>query len=240
MESKISLIMPTYNRAGNFLKFAIESVLKQTYNGFELIIVDDASTDKTKEVVMSFGNPKIVYHQTDHNHGEYWSTNYGMSMSKGKYVTWIHSDDLLPINSLELRLKELEQNSGLDFVHGDIEKIDENGNVIEKIEAIETNSQEVFQKYIKNLDEGNMVYLIHHTTIMMRRSFFYKVGPFDSSLPFAGDIDWMVRALRIGNYKKIPSVLYLYRKHASTRRVVDIKQGVDKVTIHKNIAERYV
>lgn len=232
--------MPTYNRGDSYLRDAIGSVLKQSFRDFELIIVDDASTDRTKEVVSSFGDKRIVYERTDHNHGEYWSTNFGMSLSKGTYVSWIHSDDMLPLDSIKKRVSELLKNPKLDFVHGDIQKIDQNGVVIETIEGTQLNSKEVFCQYINHLKEGNMIYLIHHTTIMMKRSFFYEAGPFDCSLPFAGDIDWMVRALRIGTYKRIPHVLYLYRTHGDSRRIVDVKTGIDKITVHKNIAFRYL
>jgi len=232
--------MPTYNRGDSYLHDAIGSVLKQSFRDFELIIVDDASTDKTKEVVLSFGDKRIVYEQTDHNHGEYWSTNFGMSLSKGTYVSWIHSDDMLPPDSIKNRVSELLKDPKLDFVHGDIQKIDQNGVVIETIEATQLDSKNVFHQYINHLKEGNMIYLIHHTTIMMKRSFFYKAGPFDSSLPFAGDIDWMVRALRTGTYKRIPHILYLYRTHGGSRRIVDVKTGIDKITVHKNIALRYL
>lgn len=240
MNPKVSLVMPTYNRGDSYLKTAIQSVLDQSYSDFELVIIDDASTDNTKDIVLSCNDKRIMYHQTDHNHGEYWSTNFAMSLSKGQYVTWIHSDDMMPKESLMLLVKELDANHGIDFVHGDIEKVDETGTVIESLISTDDNSPNVFNQYVTALQEGKMVYLVHHTTIMMKRSFFYKAGPFDSSLPFGGDIDWMVRALRIGSFKRIPQVLYLYRKHALTRRVVDVKDGVDKVAVHKNIAARYI
>ena len=99
MEPKISIVMPTYNRADSFFRAAIESALNQTYKNFELIIIDDASTDNTSKLVNSFNDKRIVYFQSDHNHGEYWATNYGIILAKGKYLTWLHSDDILPTNS---------------------------------------------------------------------------------------------------------------------------------------------
>jgi glycosyltransferase involved in cell wall biosynthesis len=241
MKPQISIVMPTYNRANSFLKNAVQSVLTQTYKNFELIIVDDASIDNTFKLINSFNDKRIVYYKTKHNHGEYWATNYGISLSKGKYITWLHSDDILPLNSLQIRVKELEINQQLDFVHGDIIIIDEKGNEIKKKESTDLNTDEVFKTFINNLIAGKMIStLVHHTTIMMKRNFFYKVGPFDCSLPFAGDIDWLVRALRIGKYKRIPEILYLYRIHNQTRRILDIKSGINKEAIHKQIASRYI
>ena len=241
MEPKISIVMPTYNRADSFFRAAIESALNQTYKNFELIIIDDASTDNTSKLVNSFNDKRIVYFQSDHNHGEYWATNYGIILAKGKYLTWLHSDDILPTNSLELRIKGLEVNPELDFVHGDIIIIDKNGKEIKRKESTDLNSEIVFKTFIENLIQGKMIStLVHHTTIMMKKNFFYKAGPFDCSLPFAGDIDWLIRALRIGEYKRIPQVLYLYRIHEQTRRVLDIKSGVNREFVHINIAKRYI
>lgn len=240
MHPTVSVVMPTYNRAGKFLQEAITSLLRQTYSDFELIVVDDASQDTTEEIITSFNDNRIVYKKTDHNHGEYWSTNYGMGLTRGKYATWLHSDDILPIDSLELRVKKLEEDPTLDFVHGAIVKIDENGTVLERLDATTQTGRQVFDTYIQTLAKGKMVYLVHHTTVLMKREFFYKAGLFDDTLPFAGDIDWLIRALRIGNFTAINQILYNYRKHSQTRRVMDVAHGINKEKVHKLIASRYV
>jgi len=81
--------------------------------------------------------------------------------------------------------------------------------------------------------------MIHHLTIMMKWNFFYTAGPFDCSLPFAGDIDWLIRAVRAGTFGYIPEVLYHYRTHPGTRRTVDLQHGVNKDEVHQMIARRY-
>lgn len=240
MKPKVSIVLPTYNRGNIFLIKAINSVLNQSFKDFELIIIDDASTDETKKIISKFNDKRIHYIKNEKNHGEYWSTNYGISLAQGSYLTWVHSDDVMPPDSLLLRIKALEKNKKLDFVHGDIIKIDENDNVIKKSISTDKVGEHVFKSYINSLKEGNMVSLVHHTTIMMKKNFFYKAGPFDCSLPFAGDIDWLIRALRVGCYSRIPDILYFYRSHPQTRRVMDLKKGIDKIAIHKLIASRYV
>lgn len=234
----ISVIMPTYNRA-TMIKDAVESVVKQSYRNFEFIIIDDASTDETEEIIKSFADPRIRYVQTKSNHGEYWSTNYAANMANGKYLTWIHSDDRMPTNSLEVRYGALEKNQGIDFVHGDIERIDENNNIIEKLNAVEWPKEKLLEQYLLLEEEREIKYMIHHLSIMMRWNFFYKAGPFDASLPFAGDIDWLIRAIRCGQFMRIPQVLYYYRTHPGSRRVQDVKGGVDKKTVTLMINRRY-
>lgn len=239
---KLSIIVPTYNRASTYLSATIQSALSQSYADFELFIVDDHSTDNTEEIVKSFmtHDPRVRYFKAPVNYGEYWVTNYGMSNSKGTYVTWLHSDDLLPVGSLERRMGALEADSTLDFVHGAITKINEKSEPFETLQATDSTANDLYRTYVGKLIEGNMEYQIHHTTVMMKRSFFYRTGPFDCSLPFAGDIDWLVRALRIGKFQKVPDVLYLYRKHQGARTVTDLKEGVDKIQVRKMIAQRYL
>lgn len=214
MKPKISIVLPTYNRGNTFLIKAINSVLNQSFKDFELIIINDASMDDTEKIISKFNDKRIQYIKTEKNHGEYWSTNYGISLARGDYLTWIHSDDIMPSDSLLLRLKELEKKPKLDFVHGDIIKIDKNDNMIIKLLSTDKTGEYVFKSYINSLIKGKMIYLVHHTIIMMKKNFFYKAGPFDCSLPFAGDIDWLIRALRIGCYSRIPQILYFYRSHS--------------------------
>lgn len=236
----LSVIMPTYNRAKDYLAKSIESALSQTYRDFQLIVLDDCSTDNTAELVASYKDSRITYYKAPSNNGEYWLTNYGMNIAKGAYVTWLHSDDLLPPDSLEKRMKALTEDLSLDFVHGDITKINPENREIATLPSTDDTSNSLYLTYASQLAKGEMAYLIHHTTVMMKRSFFYRTGPFDCSLPFGGDIDWLIRAIRIGKFRRIPSVLYLYRKHEGARTVTDLKEGVDKIAVRKMISSRYL
>ena len=216
----LSIVTPTYNRAGIYLRQAIESTLAQSFKDFEFIIIDDCSTDNTQELIASFNDSRIRLIVTNKNYGEYHSTNYGVSLSLGSYFTWIHSDDTLTENSLENRVNFLKNNPDVDFVHGNIIGIDQDGVEFKKVSATERHDSSVFDEYVSNLVNGKCPSLIHHTSIMMKRNFFYKTGPFDCSLPYAGDIDWLVRAVRIGNYRNIPVFLYYYRSHPPTTKAL--------------------
>jgi len=240
MAPQLTVFMPSYNRAATYLQAAIDSVLKQSFGDFELLIVDDGSTDNTREVVAGYTDKRIVFHPMEKNYGEYWVTNYGIAHARGQYLTWVHTDDLLPPGSLKLRMEELVNNPDLDFVHGDINRIDENGNTVEYLPAVEWDSEKLVKEYVKLPEEREIRYMVHHSTVMMRWNFFYKAGPFDASLPYAGDIDWLIRAIRIGRYKRIPQVLYHYRTHSGTRRIQDIKHGVNKNDIIMLINRRYI
>ncbi len=89
---KVSVILPTYNRA-HLIKRAIQSVLDQTYQNFEIIVVDDGSTDNTEEQVRSFNNPKIRYIRYNENKGAAFARNAGIKASRGDYIAFQDSDD---------------------------------------------------------------------------------------------------------------------------------------------------
>lgn len=88
----VSIVMPAYNMA-TFLLECIPSILEQDYNNFELIIVDDGSTDKTNDIVQSFSDNRIVYVQ--HEHDYMASMNIGIQLTKGKYIMRMDADDLM-------------------------------------------------------------------------------------------------------------------------------------------------
>lgn len=230
--------MPTYNRASLIGK-AIASVLEQTHADFELIIVDDGSTDNTADIVRSFKDNRLQYYRMDKNSGEYETTNYAVSKAAGQYLTWIHSDDMLPKDSLKVRLEALINNQKLDFVHGDIAKIDINDAIIERLAGSDWSKDKIISQYLILPEEREVKYIIHHLSIMMLREFFKKTGPFDTTLPFAGDIDWLMRALIRGNFIPIHRLTYLYRTHNLSRRVTDIENGVDKNAVLRTIISRY-
>ena len=104
----ISVIMTAYN-AARYIRYSIESILNQTYSNFELIIVDDASTDRTSKIIDEYASkdPRILYLHNKINYGTYVSKNIGIKHSKGQYITFQDSDDYSIRNRLELQLNTL-------------------------------------------------------------------------------------------------------------------------------------
>ena len=109
-EIKVSVIIPTYNRA-KLIKRSILSVLNQTYQNFEIIVVDDGSADDTKSVVESFNNPKIRYIRHDINKGQSAARNTGIKNAKGKYIAFQDSDDEWLPEKLEKQMSCFESPS---------------------------------------------------------------------------------------------------------------------------------
>lgn len=124
-EQLISIIIPTFNRM-NTLPRAVESVLRQTYQNFELIIVDDCSSDTTKEYIDSLADERVRYHRNEKNMGAAESRNIGVSLAKGEYIAFQDSDDEWLPNKLEdvLACLDQEENQDADLIFHQMEEID--------------------------------------------------------------------------------------------------------------------
>ena len=125
-----SIIIPTYNRA-HFITHAINSVLKQTYTNFELIVIDDGSTDNTEEIVENFKNEKIIYHKIENSERSF-ARNYGASVSKGDYINFLDSDDTLYPNHLSEAIQFIKKNNGPEIFHLNYDIKNSVGNVVQE------------------------------------------------------------------------------------------------------------
>lgn len=105
----VSIIMPAYN-CGQYIKEAIDSVLAQTYTAWELLIVDDCSTDNTAEIVATYKDPRIRYSRNEHNTGAALSRNKALREAKGRYIAFLDSDDRWAPKKLEKQIAFMVQN----------------------------------------------------------------------------------------------------------------------------------
>jgi len=129
----VSIITPTYNCA-KFIGEAIESVLKQSYKNWEMIIVDDCSTDNTKEVVQKYtaADERIKYYILDKNYGAAIARTKAMELASGKYIAFLDSDDLWYEDKLEKQISFM-RTYGYNFVCTAYEQIDEKGRVLGRV-----------------------------------------------------------------------------------------------------------
>ena len=111
----VSIIMPAYN-CERFIAEAIRSVLAQTYTDWELIIVDDCSTDNTAQIVASFDDTRIVYQRNEKNVGAALTRNRALQIAKGHYIAFLDADDLWAPEKLEHQIAFMEKN-GYDFTY---------------------------------------------------------------------------------------------------------------------------
>ena len=121
---KVSVIIATYNRAA-LLPRAVNSVLAQTYTDFELIIVDDRSSDDTQEVIRTFTDPRIRVIRHEANRGAAAARNTGISEARGEYIAFLDDDDECMPNRLADQVSVLDANPDVGMVYGWIEEIND-------------------------------------------------------------------------------------------------------------------
>lgn len=197
----ISVIISTYNRSEK-LKKAIQSVLDQSYQDFEIIIVDDASTDNTEEVVKSFNDKRIKYKKRETNFGcDTKPKNEGFLLSDGEYINFLDDDNQFRKDHLYALVNELEKNQNVAGVYGDRWLIDERNEIPQQLGvSSDFNPNLIMQRnYIDTAD------------MLLRREAFAKVGGFDER--YRKYIDWnlWVRLVKYGySLKRVPIILTDY------------------------------
>lgn len=199
----VSIILPTYNRA-EVLGAAIESVLGQTYSWFELIIVDDGSTDHTEEIVNSYQDDRIWYHKLEKNGGQSKARNYGIRVSRYDYIAFEDSDDLWMPQKLELQIQALEQaddRTGVSY-HKFRYDLGEGRQCIMPDEKVDIN-QKSGDIYTQLLWDN----LIGMPTLLIKKECIDKVGLFDESLKCLEDYDFILRIARCYSAVFIDEVL---------------------------------
>ena len=126
---KVSIILPTYNRASSFLKEAIDSVINQSYMNWELIVIDNNSTDNTIDLVESYKSNKIFIYQINNNGVIAKSRNLGIEKSSGDYVAFLDSDDFWYKNKLQKVTFQVNRGSQRMTTVQNLQKIMKKGEV---------------------------------------------------------------------------------------------------------------
>lgn len=205
-DSLVSVVIPVFNRE-EFVGAAIQSVLKQSYRHFEIIVVDDGSTDNTKDVVSSYGDA-VRYVYID-NSGPSVARNVGIRIAKGDYIAFLDSDDLWDSQKLKVQMKEFENDKALGALFTNARYINSEGSIIKESMA---GKDYVFS--------GNFLlevsaYRFPHAsdTILLRKIVLENCGIFNESLRLAEDIDLWVRIALKYKVGYINEVLASIRVH---------------------------
>lgn len=198
----VSVVTPTYNRA-RFLPDAVASVLAQTYDDLELIIVDDGSSDETREVLEPYLADRRVRYFYQENQGQSHARNLALKQATGDFIAFLDSDDLWAPDKLEKQLAVLCADSEVDIVHGDEAIIDENGEVI-SLEKMRRYSGRITRYLLAD----NSVSI---TTALVRRRCFDEMGGFDTSVGVADDYELWLRFSARYCYHYEPGIVASYR-----------------------------
>ena len=190
---KVSIVIPVYN-GEKYLAECIESCLNQTYDDYEIIIVNDGSKDKTESILTGYAREhkdKItVYHK--HNGGTASALNVGLESMKGRWFKWVSADDVLLPTALEEMMKRIEiipQNQQYIF-YTNFVNINENGKVIKEIyEPDKTH----LSRDLRNVELMHGFYG-NGSTSMIHKNLFHICGKFNEGLDYDEDLEFWIRA----------------------------------------------
>lgn len=229
---RISVLMPVYN-CEKYLDEAITSILNQTFSDFELIVINDGSTDRTDEIVRKYSHDKrLVYELNESNMGIVYSLNRGLELSKANIVARIDGDDIAAPTRLEVQYEFLEKNQDIVLVGSFIELIDEEGNYLGSREFITgpENTRKVFFYYGPH----------RHPTVMFRKDIVDSVGRYRKEYELIEDIDLYFRLILSG-YKtdNIPMNLLKYRVHPEASDKHFKEKGVLSFRLKKAVAKEF-
>lgn len=202
---KVSVIIPTYNYA-HFVKEAIQSVLNQDFDDYEIIVVDDGSTDSTPEVVAQFGR-KVRYIRQE-NMGLSSARNTGIKAAQGEFIALLDADDIWLPGFLSATIARMEAEPYLGAVHTGFYFVDEHGRRLPQTN-LETVPDD--QMYDRLLDGEFFV----PASVVTRRECFERVGLFDETFRGSEDWDIWLRVAREYRFAGIPKPLLNYRMHGS-------------------------
>lgn len=205
----ISVHMIVWNQE-KYIGDAIRSVLDQTYQNYELIIVDDGSTDNTRQIIETFRSDKIKYHLKEHS-GVVASRNYACDKCAGDYIAFLDSDDMYEPTMLEKEVATLLRNPDLDVVYTNLKIIDENGN---ETGAVWTYKDYESQELIPALFRAGQN-ITPFPSMMVTKRISDKAGGFDSDFIINEDSVYTAKLAKHGKFKHINLPLYKYRRHGS-------------------------
>ncbi len=205
----ISVVLPVYN-GETYLPASIDSIINQTYKNWELIIVDDASTDNTKNIINKYvtldERIKVVHHECNQNLPK--SLNDGFAQAKGKYFTWTSDDNIYMENAFEKMYEVLENNTAYDMVYSNMFIIDENTDVI--------------GEHIGFM-EDLFFYSVVGACFLYTKEAADKTGKYDSDMFSLEDYDYWLRLSKNHNIYHLKEKLYYYRHHEN--RLTERKQN---------------
>jgi len=223
----VSVIVPTYNRS-DFVAEAVQSVLNQTYENIETIVVDDGSTDNTREVLEKYQDKiNYIYQQRS---GRSKARNEGFRHSRGDYIAFLDSDDLWFPTKIEKQVEVLSTKADVGLVYVGVQLVDAKGNPCEANLSWDTPTRRVLYEDLMthNVITGSL------SSIMVLRECLDRVGLFDESMIACEDLDLYRRIARHYEFHKIDLPLVKVRIHGDNTqgRLMTMAKGWEK-TISK-------
>lgn len=204
---RVSVVVPVYN-AQAYLAEAMDSILGQTFFDFEVIVIDDGSTDKSKEILEKYAaDDTRVRLVSRENKGVTATLNEGISLSRGTYIARMDADDITLPDRFEKQVEFLDRHSDTVVVGGQVILIDPNGQILCEMDLPCTHAE------IDGRHMGSIGSVIFHPATMIRANALRQCNGYDEKAEAAEDFDLWLRMAEIGKLANLETPVLLYRQH---------------------------
>jgi glycosyltransferase involved in cell wall biosynthesis len=217
----VSIVTPSFNQA-RYIEATIQSVLGQEYPRLEYLIVDGGSTDGTVEIIKKYEG-RIGWWVSEQDQGQTDAINKGFARAQGDILAWLNSDDTYEPGAVAAAVQYLVEHPEVGMVYGDCNFINEEGRVIGKFGAAQTDYRLLRQGYVH----------IPQQTMFFRADLWKQVGPLDPSFYFAMDYDLWTRLAARTTLKYVPQTWANFRLHTSGKTIAaDDRCWPEMVRVH--------
>lgn len=219
----VSIVLPTYNQA-HFLRVSLESIFAQTYQDFELIVVDDGSNDTTPEILDEYASCGRVQIIRQENSGLPRALNRGFDHSAGKYLTWTSSDNELMPTMLAVLVNVLDGNPAVGLAYADRYLMDDDG-------------QDLGLFPLPNYDPCLILHVnLVHCCFLYRRTCMERIGGYDPQFIYGEDWEYWTRMSLHYSMRHVSQPLYRYRLHRQSM-TSDLVRGRARTVGYSKISE---
>jgi glycosyltransferase involved in cell wall biosynthesis len=218
----VSVCIPTYNRE-NYLKETLQSVFVQTYKDYEIVIVDDGSTDGTGEMIKQLGY-NIRYHRQE-NGGDAAARNKLIELAVGKYITFLDSDDLLMPDAIERLAGVIQGENEPIIVYGPYFRIDQYGKAIGK------DKRKLYSGFVAKYLFQDI--FVHTSGSIFPKSILEEAGRFDTSLPVCSDYDLWLRLSLKYRFAALHKPTFKRRRHPGNLSADSVRNRITELEVLK-------
>jgi glycosyltransferase involved in cell wall biosynthesis len=219
---KVSIVIAVYN-CQEFISSAINCIIKQSYKNWELLIVNDGSTDLTKKIICSYESEKIKIINLKNNIGPYRALDLAFKKCKGKYIAILDADDISHPKRLESQVIKLDRDDKIGLVCTLVKGIDENNEIIKSI-----------SRFVSNKDFNNRFpceNLIGNSSVMFRKNLIKELGYYNNSFFYSCDYNFFLKVFL--RYKiRIIKKYYTFHRFHKNQRTKTLKK---KIIFKENI-----
>ena len=235
-QPKVSVIIPAYN-SENYIERAVKSILEQTYTDYEVIVIDDGSTDKTKQILSLYDD--VIHYFYQPNQGAAIARNFGCKMAQGELMAFLDADDFFLPNKLEEQVAVFDADSTIDLVQSGWIIVDKNGEGLTDVTPWEVAPE-------LNLETWLLHKCVRPSALMVRKIWWEKVGGFDHCYPPTEDLDFVLKLGLMGCKSVwLKKVHACYRQHdcnlmSGGKRVIENTEKVMNLFFNRPDLPEYI